>query len=161
MRRPARLRARAEQGGPGQAVRDAVEIGARVLDREQAGANAEFVKAEFERPPRELNGQFTDRAPGRGVLQRPVAEVFGEENGQLAKELEKLFSDGSTASVQNRVRERSAETLAKSREDLMKQFSAADGPNPLADFKAAAVRDHAPPGAPARYAARMLGRWPS
>src|SRR5437763_4916893 len=28
---------------------DAIEIGARVLDREQTGANAEYVKTEFER----------------------------------------------------------------------------------------------------------------
>jgi hypothetical protein len=32
------------------------------------------------------------------------------------------------------------ETLARSREDLMKQFSAADGSNPLADFKAGTIR---------------------
>ena len=31
--------------------------------------------------------------------------MLGPENGQLQRELEKLFSDGSTASVQNRVRE--------------------------------------------------------
>ena len=39
-----------EQNGedPVRAVQDAVEIGARVLDREQAAANAEFVKTEFE-----------------------------------------------------------------------------------------------------------------
>ena len=29
-------------------VNDAIEIGARVLDRELTGANAEFVRAEFE-----------------------------------------------------------------------------------------------------------------
>ena len=40
-----------EQAGedPAKTVRDAVEIGARVLDREQAAANAEYVKTEFER----------------------------------------------------------------------------------------------------------------
>src|SRR5882724_10839214 len=53
-----------EQNGadPVKVVRDAVEIGARVLDREQAGANAEFVKTEFEKAASELNVQFTDRA---------------------------------------------------------------------------------------------------
>ncbi|HZC13295.1 MAG TPA: hypothetical protein VE270_04665, partial [Thermoleophilaceae bacterium] len=44
------------------------------------------------------------------------------------------------ASVQNRVRELVAETMARSREDLIKQFSAADGSNPLADFKAGTIR---------------------
>jgi hypothetical protein len=66
--------------------------------------------------------------------------VFGEQDGQLAKELERRFGDGSATSVQNRVREAVAETLARSREDLVRQFSAADERNPLADFKAGTIR---------------------
>jgi hypothetical protein len=136
------VRAREEHGDdPAGTVRDAIEIGARVLDREQAGANAEFVKAEFEKAAVELNSQFTDRA--RQVAEyfnERVEEVFGPENGHLHRELETLFSDGSTASVQNRVRELVQETLARSREDLMKQFSSADGSNPLAEFKAGIIR---------------------
>ncbi len=124
-----------------QVVRDAVEIGARVLDREQAAANAEFVKTEFEKASKDVQVEFADKA-------RTIAEffesqfeaVFGEDDGQLAKELERRFGDGSSASVQNRVREAVAETLSKSREDLVRQFSAADDRNPLADFKTAAVR---------------------
>jgi hypothetical protein len=132
-----------EQNGddPVKTVRDAVEIGARVLDREQAGANAEFVKTEFEKAATELNTEFTERA--RQVAEyfnERVEEVFGPENGHLHRELEKLFSDGSTASVQNRVRELVHEAMARSREDLMKQFSSADGSNPLADFKAGTIR---------------------
>jgi hypothetical protein len=116
-------------------------IGTRVLDREQAGANAEFVKSEFEKAALELNSQFTDRA--RQVAEyfnERVEEVFGPENGHLHRELETLFSDGSATSVQNRVRELVQETLARSRDDLMKQFSSADGSNPLADFKAGTIR---------------------
>ncbi len=138
-----RLVSEREQNGedPVKLVRDAVEIGARVLDREQAGANAEFVKTEFERAATQLNSEFTDKA--RQVaefLGERVDSVFGAENGQLAKELEKHFSDGSSASVQNRVRELVAETLARSREDLIRQFSTADGSNPLADFKEGTIR---------------------
>ena len=136
------VRTREEQGDdPVKTVRDAVEIGARVLDREQAGANAEFVKTEFEKAALELNGQFTDRA--RQVAEyfnERVEEVFGPENGHLHRELEALFSDGSATSVQNRVRELVQETMARSREDLMKQFSSAEGSNPLADFKAGTIR---------------------
>jgi hypothetical protein len=123
------------------AVRDAVEIGARVLDREQAGANAEFVKVEFEKASRQVQQEFTEQA--RTIAQffeNQFAEVFGEQDGQLAKELERRFGDGSSASVQNRVREAVNETLAKSREDLVRQFSASDERNPLADFKASAVQ---------------------
>jgi hypothetical protein len=123
-------------GDPAETVTDAIEIGARVLDREQAAANTEFVKTEFERSSRQLEQEFTDKA--RKVAEHfgeKVDEVFGPENGQLARELEKLFSDGSSVSVQNRIRELVGETMTKSREDLVRQFSAADGSNPLADFK--------------------------
>jgi hypothetical protein len=136
------VRTREEHGDdPVKTVRDAVEIGARVLDREQAGANAEFVKTEFEKAATELNTQFADRA--RQVAEyfnERVEEVFGPENGHLHRELEKLFSDGSAVSVQNRVRELVHEAMVGSREDLMKQFSSADGSNPLADFKAGTIR---------------------
>jgi hypothetical protein len=43
-------------------ILDAIGIGARVLDREQAGANAEAVKAEMDRAARELNDEFAERA---------------------------------------------------------------------------------------------------
>jgi hypothetical protein len=135
------VRTREEHGDdPVKTVRDAVEIGARVLDREQAGANAEFVKTEFEKASREVQHEFTEHA--RTIAQffeQQFAAVFGEQDGQLAKELERRFGDGSATSVQNRVREAVAETLTKSREDLVRQFSASDERNPLADFKAAAV----------------------
>jgi hypothetical protein len=113
-----------------------------VLDREQAAANAEYVRTEFEKTAKELDVAFTEKA--RTVAQyfaEQVDAVFGEDSGRLAKEFEKLFSDGSTASVQNRVRELVGEAMAKSREDLVRQFSAADGTNPLADFKASTVRE--------------------
>ena len=119
---------------------DAIEIGARVLDREQAGANAEFVKTEFEKVSGEVQRAFAEKADAAAtVLEDKLASVFDADGGQLAKELERLFSDGSTAAVQNRVRELVAETMARSREDLLKQFSASDGQNPLADFKAGTV----------------------
>src|SRR5918992_3724414 len=93
------VREREEAGDdPVAAVVDAIEIGARVLDREQAGANADFVKAEFEKASRELEGEFTEKA--RKVAEfmgEKVDEVFAPDGGQLAKELEKLFSDGSSA----------------------------------------------------------------
>ena len=136
------VREREEHGDdPVRIVLDAIEIGARVLDREQAGANAEFVKAEFEKASRDVQHEFTEQA--RTIAQffeTQFASVFGEEDGRLAKELERRFGDGSATSVQNRVREAVADVLVKSREDLLKQFSAADGNNPLADFKAGTIR---------------------
>ena len=135
------VREREEAGGdPVKTLVDAIEIGARVLDREQAGANADFVKSEFGKVSKEVEEAFEAKA--REVAEffgTKVDEVFGPGNGQLARELEKLFSDGSSASVQNRVWEMVLETMARSRQDLVSQFSAADGSNPLADFKASAI----------------------
>jgi hypothetical protein len=132
------VRERADAGAdPAETVADAIEIGARVLDREQAAANADFVRAEFEKVAKDVEVEFGEKA--RAVAEffnGKVDEVFGEENGRLAKELERHFSDGSSAAVQNRVKEIVAELMAKSREDLIRHFSAADASNPLADFKA-------------------------
>jgi hypothetical protein len=125
---------------PVRTVQDAIEIGARVLDREQAAANAEFVKTEFERASREVQTEFAEKARTIAEhFERQFEEVFGPDNGQLTRELERRFGDGSALSVQNRVREAVAETLARSREELVRQFSGADDRNPLADFKTAAV----------------------
>jgi hypothetical protein len=118
-------------------VTDAIEIGARVLDREQAGANAEFVRTEFDKTSREVEAAFTEKAGQVGEeLKNMLEEVFGPDSGHLARALERHFSDESSTAVQHRVRELVAEVMTKSREDLLKQFSSADGQNPLADFKA-------------------------
>ena len=54
---------------PRAVVADAIEIGARVLNREQTGANVEFVKAELEKTARESQAEFAERS-------RAVAEVL-------------------------------------------------------------------------------------
>src|SRR5262245_5911351 len=62
--RAVRLAREREEAGEDVArlVLDAIAIGARVLDREQTGANADFVRAEFEKAARELDAAFVDRA---------------------------------------------------------------------------------------------------
>jgi hypothetical protein len=122
-------------------VVDAIEIGARVLEREQSAVDAEFVRNEFEKVSREVETAFTDKA--RVVAEffgTKVDEVFGPENGHLAKELARLFGDGSSVAVQQQLRQIMLEQSARMREDLLRQFSSADGSNPLADFKAAHLR---------------------
>ncbi|HEX8646873.1 MAG TPA: hypothetical protein VF715_08210 [Thermoleophilaceae bacterium] len=136
------VREREEAGeDPARIVSDAIEIGARVLDREQAGANADFVRSEFDKVSREVEAAFTERAREAGErLEQQMERVFGPESGVLTKALERHFSDDSTGAVQNRVKDVITEVMNRSREDLLRQFSSADGQNPLADFKAMTVR---------------------
>src|SRR2546421_4208429 len=136
------VRERADAGeDPSAVVLDAVEIGARVLEREQAGANADFVRNEFERTAREVETGFAERAKEvADELGRKVDEVFGPESGHLSKALQRHFSDESDVAVQNRVRDVLGEVMARQREDLLKQFASADGHNPLGDFKQSVVR---------------------
>jgi hypothetical protein len=137
------VREREEAGAdPVRVVADAIEIGARVLDREQAGANAEFVKGELDKATREVEHVLAERT--REVTEqigRKVDEAFGAESGHVTKTIQKHFSDDSTAAVQNRVREVVAEALTHVQQTLVQQFSSADERNPLAEFKAGVVRE--------------------
>ena len=122
-------------------VLDAIEIGARVLDREQTGANADFVKAEFEKAARELDAAFVERA--RLVAERldkRIDEVFGPENGHVTKALARHFGDESSVAVQNRVKALLGEVGVQMREDLRRQFSSDGDNNPLASFQRMAHR---------------------
>src|SRR4051812_18497086 len=136
------VREREEAGADTERViTDAIEIGARVLDREQAGANAEFVKSELDKATREVELVLAERT--REVteqLGRKVDEAFGEESGHVTKTIQRHFSDESSAAVQNRVREVVTEALANVQQSLVQQFSSADAKNPLAEFKAGVVR---------------------
>jgi len=125
-----------ERDDPTRFVVEAIEIGARVLDREQTGANAEFVKAEFEKAARELDSEFVERA--RKVADRldeKVDEVFGPEHGHVTKALARHFGDESSVAVQNRVKALLAEVSVQMREDLRRQFSSDSQSNPLHGFQ--------------------------
>jgi len=137
-----RLAAEREAAGddPAKLIQDAVSIGARVLDREQAGAQADFVRAEFEKQAREVESAFAERAAKvADTLGTQLDAVFGPDTGHLSKALERHFSDDSAGAVQHRVKAVVDEVTRKMREELLQQFSAADGRNPLADFKAASI----------------------
>jgi hypothetical protein len=131
------VRERQEAGDDaGELLLAAIEIGARVLDREQTGANVELGKAELERAARDLETTFGE---GARTLSEQLAgqldQVFGPESGHLTQALERHFSDGSSDAVQHRVKTLVSEVMVQAREDLLRQFSAAEGHNPLADFK--------------------------
>ena len=121
------VRERAEAGqAPVQTVRDAIEIGARVLEREGAAAEVDYVRAEFERHASEL----------RDRLVRSLEA--GDE--ALADRISRSFDGSRDGSVQREISELLRRALDEQRTALMKQFSAEDGANPLADFKGAMVR---------------------
>jgi hypothetical protein len=134
-------------------VTDALEIGARVLDREATGAEVDAIRHELERASAEAEHSFSERARTIAeALEKQFERFLGEEGGAMSKvldahagELAELVAqhfggDRSTA-VQHQVKEIVAKSLTDSRQDLLRQFSAEDGHNPLSDFKAAVVRE--------------------
>jgi len=133
------VRARVEAGDdPAQVLADAVEIGARVLDREQTGANVEFVKAELERTARDVQGEFTERSRAVAeVFDRKFDEAFGPETGHVARVLTKHFGDESSVAVQNQLKTVLAEAMGAMRDDMRKQFMADSDDNPFAVFQRA------------------------
>jgi hypothetical protein len=135
------VRACAEAGDdPAQVVGDAIEIGARVLHREQTGANVEFVKTEFEKSARQLDAEFVERS--RKVadrLDQKFEEAFGPENGHVSRALARHFGDDSSVAVQNRVKAMLTEASVQIREDLRKQFASDSQDNPLAVYQRASL----------------------
>jgi hypothetical protein len=142
------VRQRAEAGQPPlQTVTNAIEIGARVLEREGMVAEVDYVQREFERTATQVREQFSEQARGlTETVEKELERVFGDEGGALAKALDehseevaeqitRHFSDDSSEAVQHRVRQLVEQTLRESRESLIKHFSSDDGANPFADFK--------------------------
>lgn len=121
------VRERAEAGqAPPKTVSDAIEIGARVLDREDAAAEVDYVRAEFERQTAELRERLT----------RSLAD--GDD--QLAERIAASFDGAREGSVQQQIRDVLTRALEEQRNALARQFSVEDGSNPLTDFKGAVVR---------------------
>src|SRR5204863_1292392 len=102
------------------------------LDGEQTEAGVEVFRIEAEK----AEAAFAEKA--RAVAQffnDKVDEALKPESGTLSRELAKHFSDDSSGAVQHRVKAAIEEVMAKSREDLRRQFAADDPSNPLAGFQ--------------------------
>jgi hypothetical protein len=132
---------RAEAGeDPERVVSDAIEIGARVLDRERAGASVEVLSQTLEKASREVEqrlGQTSEQVVNE--LKTQLEQAFGPDQGHVTRVLARHFGADSSTAVQHQVRAAVAELLTESRERLFKQFSSADESNPLATFQRAAV----------------------
>src|SRR4051794_28946831 len=108
---------------PARLLVDAIEIGARVLDGEQAGANAEFVRTEFEKQAREVEAAFGERAGAVAEqLARQLEAAFAPETGIFPKTLQRHFSEESAAAVQHRVRALVEEALKRSQHELVREL---------------------------------------
>jgi hypothetical protein len=133
-------------------ITDALAIGARVLDREATGAEVEAVRHELKHAAAEAERSFADRA--RTIeegLVKQFERFLGEDGGAMAKLLDsqadeftelvtKHFGLDRNTAVQHQIKEEVKKALTDSRQDLLRQFSAQDGHNPLADFKASVVQ---------------------
>src|SRR6185503_16075202 len=69
------------------------------------------------------------------------AKVLDSHADELAELIAQNFGGDRNTAVQHQVKEIVAKSLTDSRQDLLRQFSAQDGHNPLADFKASIVRE--------------------
>lgn len=125
---------------PVEALLKVIETGARVLDREHAGATVELFRADLEKSTAAADAVFRERA---GELATAFAErfdaAFGSE-GAITRELARHFGDESSGAVQHRIRALVEKELGAGREQLVRQFSSPDASNPLADFKAGVLR---------------------
>ena len=125
---------------PTRIVADMIEIGARVLEREQAGSNVEVLRADMEKASREVEerlGATSEQVVTE--LRTRLEEAFGPDQGHVTRVLQRHFGAESSTAVQHQVRTAVAELLNESRERLYKQFSSADESNPLASFQKLAV----------------------
>ncbi|MFL5828145.1 MAG: hypothetical protein ACJ76V_16620 [Thermoleophilaceae bacterium] len=117
-------------------VRDALEIGARVLDREGTGAEVDFVRRELERMSsdveRGLREQFERFLGGDSGEMSKALESHSEELGELLKQ---HFGEDRATAVHHKVREAMANALRESNQSLLKLFSAQDGHNPFAGLQ--------------------------
>jgi hypothetical protein len=135
------VRARSDAGeDPARIVADAVEIGARVLDREQAGASVEVLRQDLEHASKEVESRLGQTSEAVvTALHKELEDIFGPESGHVTRVLARHFGSESSTAVQHQVRAAVAELLNESREKLFRQFSSADESNPLAAFQKAAV----------------------
>src|ERR687889_1282535 len=125
---------------PARVVADAIEIGARVLDREQAGSSVEVLTANLEKASRDVEqrlGATSEQVVTE--LRTRLEEAFGPDQGHVTRGLQRHFGADSSTAVQHQVKAAVGELLNESRERLFRQFSSAEESNPLAAFQRHAV----------------------
>jgi hypothetical protein len=119
--RAARLvRERSQAGTPGsKTIRDAIEIGARVLDSEETAVNVDYVRRELE--------------AGLGELDSKLGETLQGSAEAIAEQIEDAF-DGDD-SVQEQLREIVAKNTREQLEAVARLLTAEDSTNPLVNVQ--------------------------
>jgi len=119
--RAARLvRERAQAGTSGsRTIRDAIEIGARVLDSEETAVNVDYVRRELE--------------AGLGELDSKLGETLQGSAEAIAEQIEEAF-DGDD-SVQEQLREIVAKNTREQLEAVARLLTAEDSTNPLVNVQ--------------------------
>src|SRR5215207_8411684 len=90
---------------PARVVADMIEIGARVLEREQAGSSVEVLRADMEKASREVEARLG--ATSEQVvteLRTRLEEAFGPDQGHVTKVLQRHFGAESSTAVQHQVK---------------------------------------------------------
>jgi hypothetical protein len=136
------VRDRREAGeDPARTVANAIEIGARVLDREDVTVEVDYVRREFERVAGEAREQIDAR--NRETVERMESEirrVFGSDevegalaaaleghNTGLSEQLAELFDEGRDSAVHARIKA----MLEERDQQFLQRLSADDELNPL------------------------------
>ena len=122
---------------PARTVRRAIEIGSRVLDREQTAAEVDYVRREFEHLARAQRESVEEK--NREVLERIEQAIGGEEaqgalgnaldthTDELAELIAENFGEDREGAVQAQIKR----ILEQRDEDFMRRLSADDESNPL------------------------------
>jgi hypothetical protein len=136
------VRQRAESGEtPAETVGRAIEIGARILEREDSGIEVDFVRREFEQVTRahretieEKNREALERlehglerALGSEGGPGALGEALATHSGELAELIASTFGDDREGAVQAQIKR----ILEERDEDFMRRLSSDDERNPL------------------------------
>jgi hypothetical protein len=153
------VRQRAEAGHPApRTVADAVEIGARVLEREGTAAEVDYVRAEFERTQGEMRERLAERdralteglkkelgaLPGE-VRQRIEAMLKESRDVQLGEVLKELGSRqdrmvGALRESNERQQQAMQQRVAELTEELTRRYEQEDGDRRVAEAEEAGTR---------------------
>ena len=141
------VRERAKAGEePARSVRRAIEIGTRVLDREDTAIEVDYVRREFERLTRAQNETIEER--NRAAVERieeglrralggeggpgALGQALETHSGELSEQIAATFGEDREGAVQAQIKR----MLEQRDEAFLSRLSAEDAQNPLAPILA-------------------------